>query len=119
MNNILDDNSGYEEVSSSKHSLPKKKSLAFLRQLLTGTGMFYVDNKNRFRWFYFICFSYVLIGILNMICWANFRIGLSFLDHFHNKMELGAFSLLICIFIAYPLALIHLNWRINKQRSEP
>jgi hypothetical protein len=117
MNNILDDSSSYEDAPPSKYTLPKNKKLAFLRQLLTGTGMFYVDKKNRFRWFYFIIFSYALFGILNMICWANFRIGLSFLDHFHNKMEVGALSLFISIFIAYPIALIHLNWLINKQWS--
>lgn len=118
MNNILDDNSGYEEeVIETEQYLPKNKLIAFLQQLLTGTGLFYVDKKSRFRWVYWITFMYALIGILNMICWANFRIGLSFLDHFHNKTGIGALSLLIAIFIAYPMALIHLNWRINKQRS--
>jgi hypothetical protein len=117
MNNILDDDSTYEELPI-KPSPPKNKLVAFLRQLFTGTGMFYVDKKSRFRWFYFITFSYALIGCLNMICWANFRIGLSFLDHFHNKVDLGAISLFTSMFIAYPIALIHLNWLINKQRSK-
>lgn len=116
MNNILDDNSSYEEEAIEPKYLPKNKLVAFLRQLLTGTGLFYVDKKSRFRWLYFVSFSYALIGILNMVFWANFRIGWSLLDHFHNKTGIGALSLLFCIFIAYPIALIHLNWSINKQR---
>lgn len=120
MNNILDDSSTYQEESIQPNYkyLYKSKLVAFLRHFFTGTGLFYVDKRSRFRWFYFIIFGYALIGCLNMICWANFRIGLSFLDDFHNRNALGAISLFASIFIAYPVAFIHLNWLINKQRSK-
>lgn len=120
MNNILDDSSTYEEepIQPNYKYLHKSKLVAFLRQLLTGSGLFYVDKNSRFRWFYFIIFSYALIACLNMICWANFRVGFSFLDDFHNRNALGAMSLFVSILIAYPVAFIHLNWLINKQRSK-
>lgn len=115
MHNLLDDNSTYEDIPI--EHFDKSKKIALLLQVFTGMGMLYVDKKSRFAWFYFISFAYAFIACFNMIFWANFRIGFSFLDQFHNQTEVGALSLFIALFIAYPVALLHLNWFINKQKK--